>query len=135
MGVLVAANFNVSIVASLLRRSAMNRSNLCLFTATLAVLVVPMTAQQDVPMRGNTPVAPQGIKAPPLPDAPVRYETGEGQAIRVSVYARGFRNPWSMAFVSDDTILVGERAGQIRVVRSGVVDPQPAPGAPVARGQ
>jgi glucose/arabinose dehydrogenase len=101
----------------------------------LAVLAVPLAAQQEVPMRGNTPVAPQGIKVPPLPDAPVRYETAEGQNIRVSVYARGFRNGWSLAFVSDDTILVAERGGQIRVVRSGVVDPQPVPGAPVARGQ
>ena len=101
----------------------------------LAVLAVPLMAQQEVPMRNNTPVAPQGIKIPPLPEAPVRYETAEGQNIRVSVLARGFMNGWSMAFVSDDTILVAERGGQIKVVRNGVVDPQPVTGAPVARGQ
>ena len=106
-----------------------------LCAAALAFFAVSLGAQQEVPMRGNTPVAPQGIRIPPLPDAPVRYETAEGQNIRVSVYARGFRNPWSLAFVSDDTILVAERAGQIRVVRNGVVEPQPAAGAPVARGQ
>jgi glucose/arabinose dehydrogenase len=92
-------------------------------------------AQQEVPMRNNTPVAPQGIKIPPLPEAPVRYETAEGQNIRVSVLARGFTNGWSMAFVSDDTILVAERGGQIKAVRNGVVDPQPVTGAPAARGQ
>jgi aldose sugar dehydrogenase len=101
----------------------------------LAVLAVPLMAQQEVPMRNNTPVAPQGIKIPPLPEAPVRYETAEGQNIRVSVLARGFTNGWSMAFVSDDTILVAERGGQIKVVRNGVVDPQPVTGAPAARGQ
>src|SRR5437867_2701262 len=106
-----------------------------LTAAVLAALTVPLAAQQEVPMRGNTPVAPQGFRIPPLPDAPVRYETGEGQNIRVSVYARGFRNPWSMAFVSDDTILVAEREGQIKVVRNGAVDAKPAPGAPAARGQ
>jgi aldose sugar dehydrogenase len=106
-----------------------------LSAAALAFFAVTLGAQQDVPMRGNTPVAPQGIRIPPLPDAPIRYETAEGQNIRVSVYARGFRNPWSLAFVSDDTILVAERAGQIRVVRNGVVEPQPAAGAPMARGQ
>ena len=106
-----------------------------LSAAALAVVAMPLAAQQEVPMRGTTPVAPQGIKIPPLPDTPVRYETAEGQNIRVSVYARGFRNAWSMAFVSDDTILVAERGGQIRVVRNGVVDPEPVPGAPVARGQ
>src|SRR5687768_9969206 len=91
-----------------------------------------LVAQQDVPMNGNTPRAPQGLKAPPLPDAPVRYETGEGQNIRVSVYARGFNNPWSMAWVSDDTMLVAERGGAIKVVRNGVVDAQPVSGAPRA---
>jgi aldose sugar dehydrogenase len=106
-----------------------------LVASALAVLAVPVAAQQEVPMRNNTPVAPQGIKVPPLPDAPVRYETAEGQNIRVSVFARGFTNGWSMAFVSDDTILVAERGGQIKAVRNGVVDPQSVPGAPMARGQ
>jgi aldose sugar dehydrogenase len=105
-----------------------------LSTALLAALAVTLTAQQEVPMRGTTPVAPQGLlPLPPLPDTPVRYATAEGQNIRVGVYARGFRNPWSMAFVSDDTILVAERGGAIKIVRNGVVDPQPVPGTPVAR--
>jgi len=105
-----------------------------LAAAVMAALVVPLAAQQDAPMRGNTPVAPQGVPVPPLPTAPVRYETAEGQTIRVSVYARGFQNPWSMAFVSDDTILVAERGGAIKAIRNGVVDPKPVPGAPVAVG-
>src|SRR5688500_394702 len=107
-----------------------------LLAAALAVLAVPLAAQQEVPMNGNTPRAPQGLAStiPPLPAAPVRYETAEGQPIRVSVYARGFQNPWSMAFVSDDTILVAERGGAIKAVRKGVVDPTPVPGAPRAIG-
>lgn len=112
----------------------MSASVRCLAAVAVALIVVPLTAQQEVPFRGNTPVAPQGIKVPPLPDAPVTYETAEEQTIRVGVYARGFRNPWSMAFVSDDTILVAERGGAIRAVRNGVVDPQPVAGAPAARG-
>ena len=113
----------------------MTRFTRCLTLIALAVLAVPLMAQQEVPMRNNTPVAPQGIKIPPLPEATVRYETAEGQTIRVSVLARGFTNGWSMAFVSDDTILVAERGGQIKAVRNGVVDPQPVAGAPAARGQ
>ena len=100
----------------------------------IVALAVPLAAQQDVPMNGNTPRAPQGIKAAPLPETPLRFETGEGQTIRVSVYARGFNNPWSMAWVSDDTMLVAERGGTIKIVRNGVVDPQPLPGAPRATG-
>jgi glucose/arabinose dehydrogenase len=111
----------------------MNRCILRLVAATLAVIAVPLAAQQDVPMRGNTPVAPQGIKLPTLPDAPVRYETAEGQTIRVVIYTRGFRNGWSMASVSDDTLLVTETAGQIRIVRNGVLDPQPVSGGPTVR--
>jgi glucose/arabinose dehydrogenase len=106
----------------------------CCVLVVLIALTARLAAQQEVPMKGNTPVAPQGIKIPPLPETPVRYETAEGQNIRVSVYARGFRNPWSMAFVSDDTILVAERGGAIRIVRNGVVDPQPVQGAPAAIG-
>jgi glucose/arabinose dehydrogenase len=112
----------------------MNGSFRLLVAAAVAALAVPVAAQQEVPMRGNTPVAPQGIKIPPLPDSPVRYETAEGQTIRVSVYARGFQNPWSMAFVSDDTILVAERGGAIKAVRNGKVDPTPVTGGPVAIG-
>ncbi|HET9271162.1 MAG TPA: PQQ-dependent sugar dehydrogenase, partial [Vicinamibacterales bacterium] len=105
-----------------------------LAVVALAALVAPLAAQQDVPMRNNTPVAPQGIKIPPLPETPVRYETAEGQTIKVGVYARGFQNPWSMAFVSDDTILVAERGGAIKAVRNGVVDPTPVQGGPRAIG-
>ena len=47
------------------------------------------TAQQTVPFRGNIPVAPQGIEVPPLPSAPVEYQTAEGQDIRVVVVTRG----------------------------------------------
>ena len=110
----------------------MNRCFRLLSATVLAALAVPLAAQQEVPMRGNTPVAPDGIKIPPLPETPVRYETAEGQNIRVSVYARGFQNPWSMAFVSDDTILVAERSGTIKAVRNGVVAPNPVTGGPVA---
>src|SRR5262249_50430220 len=112
----------------------MDRAMRRLAAVAVVSLAVPLAAQQDVPFRGNTPVAPQGLKVPPLPEAPLRFETGEGQTIRVSVYARGFHNPWSMAFVSADTMLVAERGGAIRIVRNGVVDPQPVADAPVATG-
>jgi glucose/arabinose dehydrogenase len=113
----------------------MNRHILRTSIAALAFLAMPLAAQQEVPMRGNTPVAPQGIKLPPLPEAPVRYETAEGQNIRLVVQTRGFTNAWSMASVSNDTMLVAERAGQIRVVRNGALDPLPATGGPTVRAQ
>ncbi len=103
-----------------------------LAVAALVVLAMPLAAQQQVPMRGNTPVAPQGIRVPPVPDAAVSYETAEGQNIRVVPYVRGLQRAWSLASVSDDTILVTERPGRIRVVRKGVLDPEPVSGVPTA---
>src|SRR5262245_1707302 len=65
------------------RIPAMNPCGRLLAAALSAALTVPLAAQQDVPMRHKTPVAPEGLKMPPLPDTPVRYETAEGQTIRV----------------------------------------------------
>ena len=99
-----------------------------------AWLIVPLatvllaragSAQQTVPFRGSNPVAPTGIPAVPLPDAPVIYDTAEGQRIRVVVVARGMANPWSLAFLPDGSMLITERPGRLRVIRKGVLDPQP----------
>src|SRR5687767_9141810 len=104
---------------------------LCRFAAAAALLLTtPLAAQQNVPMRGNTPVAPPGFKVPPLPDAPIRYETAEGQNVRVAVHVRGIQRGWSMAPIAPDTLLVSERPGRIRIVRNGVLDPQPVAGVP-----
>ena len=102
----------------------------------LSALAVPAGAQQRVPFNNNIPVAPSGIQVPPLPDAPVVYHTAEGQDIRVVIQTRGLRQPWSMAFLPDGGMLVTERGGQVRLIRNGVLDPQPvgAPANVLARG-
>jgi len=92
-----------------------------------------VAAQQKVPFRNNTPVAPQGIKVPPLPDKPVEFHTAEGQDIRVVVVASGLAHPWSLAFLPDGTLLVTERGGRLRAIRNGAIDPQPVAGVPAVR--
>ena len=87
-------------------------------------------AQQKVPFRNNIPVAPSGIPALPLPDAPVVYDTAEGQKIRVSVVVHGLANPWSLVWLPDGSMLVTERPGRLRVIRKGVLDPKPVEGVP-----
>ncbi len=82
-------------------------------------------------MRNGTPVAPTGIVVPPLPAGPFVYHTAEGQDIRVVVLVRGLKHPWSIAFLPSGEMLVTERAGQLRVIRSGALDPQPVEGVPV----
>jgi glucose/arabinose dehydrogenase len=104
------------------------------FVAALA-FVLPLAAQQTVPFRNNIPVAPQGLSLPPLPTAPIRYETGEGQAIELTVVTRGLARPWSLAFVANDTILVTERGGALRVIRGGKLDPAPVAGVPTVRAE
>src|SRR6185436_6083958 len=93
------------------------------------------TAQQTVPFRGTTPIAPQGIPRKPLPEAPVVFDTAEGQRIRVVVVARGLNQPWSMAFLPDGAMLVTERGGKLRVIRNGVLDPTPVAGVPAVRAE
>jgi aldose sugar dehydrogenase len=90
-------------------------------------------AQQKVPFRNNIPVAPSGIPAVPLPEAPVTFHTAEGQDIRVSVVVRGLSHPWGLAFLPDGRMLVTERAGRLRVIRDGVLDPEPIAGVPAVR--
>lgn len=102
-------------------------------SALLAVFALLQSgiAQQRVPFQGNIPVAPTGLSGKPLPSAPVVFDTGEGQKIRVSVFARGLTNPFSLAFLPDGSMLVTERIAQLRVIRNGVVNPQPVAGAPM----
>jgi aldose sugar dehydrogenase len=100
---------------------------------TALLLSTVGAAQQKVPFRNNIPVAPQGIKIPPLPDKPVEFQTAEGQDIQVVVVAKGLAHPWSLTFLPDGTMLVTERAGRLRAVRNGVLDPQPIAGVPTVR--
>jgi aldose sugar dehydrogenase len=101
----------------------------------LAVLlgVATVGAQQTVPFRNNIPVAPSGIPALPLPAGPLEYDTAEGQKIRVVVVARGMANPWSLVFLPNGDMLITERPGRVRVLRNGVLDPQPVGGSPTIR--
>jgi aldose sugar dehydrogenase len=92
-------------------------------------------AQQTVPTRNGTPVAPTGIVVPPLGAGPFTYHTAEGQDIRVVVLTRGVKRPWSIAFLPTGEMLVSERGGQLRVIRNGKLDPQPVAGLPMIQAQ
>ncbi|MDX1562091.1 MAG: PQQ-dependent sugar dehydrogenase, partial [Gammaproteobacteria bacterium] len=96
----------------------------------IALCALPALAQQDVPMRNGIPVAPSGLVIPPLPEEPVVYDTAEGQAIRVSVIARGLEQPWSIAFLPGGDMLVTERAGRLRLIRDDELVAAPVAGIP-----
>ena len=42
----------------------------------------------------------------------------------------GLEHPWGMAFLPDGEILITERPGRLRIVRGGVLDPEPIEGVP-----
>ena len=54
---------------------------------------------------------------------------------RVVTVAEGFDHPWSIAFLPNGDMLVTERAGRLRVVRDGILLPDPIEGVPEVRVQ
>ena len=63
--------------------------------------------------------------------APV-YESESG-AYRVVTVVEGLNDPWSMAFLPGGEMLVTEKPGQLRIVRNGVLQPEPVAGTPEVR--
>ena len=106
----------------------------CLLAVPFLVSIAakPGSAQQTVPFAGRIPVAPKGLAARPLPDKPVEFDTAEGERIRVVVVTNALEYPWSLAFLPDGSMLVTERAGRLRIIRNGVLDPQPVAGTPAS---
>ncbi|HMB74443.1 MAG TPA: PQQ-dependent sugar dehydrogenase [Gammaproteobacteria bacterium] len=88
-----------------------------LATLVFSVLPVPLFAQIGVPERA-------------LPDSPFTIDTAEQGSVRVSV-VEGLTLPWDLAFLPNGNMLVTERPNtQLRLVRDGVVDPEPIAGLP-----
>ncbi|HET9360076.1 MAG TPA: PQQ-dependent sugar dehydrogenase [Vicinamibacterales bacterium] len=102
-----------------------------LVIATLVAVGVHTGAgQQTVPFQGGIPVAPSGLAGRKLPNLPMEFPTAEGHRIRVVAVTRALEFPWSLATLPDGTMLVTERSARLRIIRNGVLDPQPVPGGP-----
>ena len=114
----------------------MSRFVRCAVAAALATIAFGAAAQQRAPAgNGGTPRAPTGIQVAPLDAGPFLYKTAEGQDIRVVVHTRGLVRPWSLVWLPSGEMLVTERGGALRIVRDGVLDPQPIAGVPEVRAQ
>jgi len=74
-----------------------------------------------------------GIAVPPLGAGPWVFDTAEQHKIRVSVVTDELSQPWAIAFLPDGDMLVTERDGRLRVLRDGVLDPEPIAGLPDIR--
>lgn len=73
---------------------------------------------------------PPAWPAPKLADGPFEFETWEHRNLRVDVVARGLVSPRAIEFLPTGDILIAERSGALRIVRDGVLDPQPVAGTP-----
>ena len=67
--------------------------------------------------------------SPPLGDGPFQIQTAQAK-IEVAVVARDLSHPWSLAFLPNGDMLVTERAGRLRLIHDGVLDPEPITGVP-----
>jgi aldose sugar dehydrogenase len=53
-----------------------------------------------------------------------------GAAFQKTTVVEGLERPWSLAWLPDRAILITEKAGRLRIVRNGVLDPTPIAGVP-----
>jgi aldose sugar dehydrogenase len=51
-------------------------------------------------------------------------------AYRKTMILSGLERPWGMAWLPDGAMLITEKAGRLRIVRNGVLDPNPIAGVP-----
>ena len=100
----------------------------------LCVVVAVGAAQQ----RRRNPDAPRppGLPRVALPDDALVINTHEIAEVRVVVVTQGLSHPWGLAFLPGGDMLVTERQGRLRMIRDGVLDPEPVDGVPevLARG-
>ena len=74
--------------------------------------------------------------SPAAPPVPKMLRTLDYE-INIGVWAEGLEVPWSLAFLDEDTALVTERAGRLRVIENGRLHSKPVEGTPevLAEGQ
>ena len=92
--------------------------------AVAAAALIAGAAMADAAMADT---APEPLRPPPPPPQPAKVvKTG----YQVTEIAKGLDHPWSMAFLPDGSLLVTERVGRLRLIRSGSLQLQPIGGVP-----
>ena len=64
------------------------------------------------------------------PEPRLSGDVAEASGWRAEVVVGGLSHPWSIAWLPDGSALVTERAGRLRIIRDGRLDPTPVPGLP-----
>ena len=100
-------------------------------TLLLALVLLSVAALASVDARqggAGQPAAATVFPQVDLADGPLILEA-DGQRLRV-VPITGLERPWALAVLPNLDILVTEREGRLRVIRGGVLDPEPVTGLP-----
>lgn len=91
-------------------------------------LVAPILLFINLLAISQTHAQPVGVPVPALGNGPWIYATAEQPSISVSIIATDLSHPWAMAFLPNGDLLITERPGRLRILRDGVLDPQPIAG-------
>ena len=78
------------------------------------------------------PLAPWALVAAAAVTHAQVFETN-AHRIRIVTVAEGLSDSWSIAFLPSNDMLVTERTGQVRLIRNGVLQPEPVGGPPEVR--
>ncbi len=109
-------------------------AGVCLLVALASVISAqrPPRRQTLAPHELRASVAPEAIiwATPELPEGPIAFESAEERDLTLVVMTNALEQPWSLAFLPDGSMLITERAGRLRLVRHGVLDPAPVQGLP-----
>ncbi len=75
------------------------------------------------------------LTPPSIADLPLIMDTATAGLIRVDLVAGGLSHPYGMVFLPNGDMLITEREGRVRILRDGILLPDPAPGAPDVRAR
>ena len=108
-----------------------NRVSVCFLIFVTLAMGILQTSAAPAPQQ-EVAVEPPPLDKPLIFDSSTRGSGGgkiPGPKFRV-VPLRGLTYPYALAFLPDGSILVTERAGRLRIVRDGKLDPRPIAGIP-----
>lgn len=111
------------------------RSNIsvAVFRAAL-LLAIAGCANAPAAPNADAPVAPPSAAQPETAPATSGDRSASAAAaapqVRLATVIEGLEHPWSMAWLPDGAMLITERPGRLRIVRDGVLDPNPIAGVP-----
>ena len=98
---------------------------------TRSTLTAPVTSVAILAATAIAVPSPLAAQACVCEETPVIQS--EHHAFRVDTVVEGLKDPWSIAWLPNGDMLVTEKPGRLRIVRDGVLQPDPIAGTPEVR--